>query len=426
MPAEDSPRLAGRRVTLIVSGGVAAVRSYDLLRALRRDGALVTTVLTAGALRFVTRTAMEALAESPAHTDLFADDDAAGRGASDRGVSGMTHIRLAREADALVVAPLSAGLLARMACGMADDLAAAVLLATEAPILAAPAMNVAMWRHPAVQRNVRLIGAQRTTLVGPATGRLACGEHGAGRMASIEEIIDALRAMLGDGATLEAGLAGRRALVTSGPTFESWDDVRYLANRSSGKQGNAVAASLARLGARTTLVSGPASAAAPAGVDVVAVESARQMLDACLAALPVDIAVCAAAVADWRPVSIAGKLHAAGGASAAPPRLEFERTDDILAALARERRRPALLVGFAAEDGQAVSRAESKRRRKGCDWILANDIAGGRLFGADDNQVTLLDGDGAQRWPLMSKRQLADRLARRIAGHFQKSAGRSC
>ncbi len=403
--------LGGKRILLIVSGGVAAYKSLVLVRRLRERGASVRAVLTAGGARFVTPLALAALTGGKVYQDLFSLTDE----------SEMGHIRLSREADLVVVAPATADLMAKMAAGLADDLASTALLATDKPVLVAPAMNVEMWGHAATQANVALLERRGVLRVGPGSGDLACGETGAGRMAEPEEIAAAVEAALAGRAA--GALAGLRALVTSGPTWEPIDPVRYIANRSSGKQGHAVAAALARHGAEVVLVAGPTQEPDPARVRMRRVETAREMLDACMAALPADIAVCAAAVADWRVRAVAGgKLKKEGGG---PPALALAENPDILHRLAHlGNRRPPLVVGFAAETGQAVARAREKRRRKGCDWMLANDVSpGAGVFGGERNTIHFIDEeDGVEHWPPAGKAEVADRLARRIAARFAARA----
>ena len=400
--------LSGKRILLIVSGGIAAYKALELVRRLRERGAGVRAILTRAGAEFVTPLSLSTLTEDKVYGDLFSLTDEAEIG----------HIRLSREADLLVIAPASADLLAKMAQGRADDLASTVLLATDTEILVAPAMNVRMWRHPATQANLRLLAGRGVRRVGPNDGDMACGEYGPGRMAEPEEILAAIQACFGG----EAPLSGRRALVTSGPTHEPIDPVRYIANRSSGRQGHAIASALSRLGAETTLVSGPTRLDDPAGVRVLHVESAEDMLSACRASLPVDLAVCAAAVADWRAKDRSGaKLKKTGGA---PPPLELTANPDILAELSRPgNRRPGLVIGFAAETERVVEQAAEKRARKGCDWIVANDVSPGTgTFGGDDNEVHLIDAAGAEAWPRMSKAQVAERLAARVTAHFAEGA----
>ncbi len=398
--------LDGRRILLIVAGGIAAYKCLELIRRLRERGARVRCVLTRGGSRFVTPLSLAALSEDKVYEDLFSLTDE----------SEMGHIRLSREADLVVVAPASADILARMAAGLADDLATAVLLATDKPVMVVPAMNVRMWRHAATQANLATLAERGVLCVGPEEGDMACGEYGPGRMAEPETILSAIEAAL---APETRPLEGRRALVTSGPTREPIDPVRYIANRSSGKQGHAIAAALAGLGAETTLVNGQVALPDPAGVEVVRVETACEMLAACERALPVDVAVCAAAVADWRVKrAAAAKLKKKNGDD--PPRLELTENPDILKTLAGAgNRRPALVVGFAAETERVVANARAKRRAKGCDWVLANDVSPGTgTFGGDANTIHLVDADGVESWPTLTKRQVAERLARRIAEHF--------
>ncbi|MEX2453614.1 MAG: bifunctional phosphopantothenoylcysteine decarboxylase/phosphopantothenate--cysteine ligase CoaBC [Rhodospirillaceae bacterium] len=398
--------LHGKRIVLIVSGGIAAYKSLDLIRRLRERGAAVRGVLTASAAEFVTPLSVSALTEDRVYGDLFSLTDE----------SEMGHIRLSRDADLIVVAPATANILARMANGIGDDLATTVLLATDKDVLVAPSMNVRMWDHAATRANVSTLKARGILFAGPTEGPMACGEYGEGRMVEPLEIVDAIARYFG----AAAPLAGRRALVTSGPTHEAIDPVRYIANRSSGKQGHAIAAALAGLGARTTLVTGPTGEADPPGVEVVHIESARDMLAACMAALPADVAVCAAAVADWRPAA-AGDRKIKKDASAGPPGLELVENPDILRSLSEAgNRRPALVVGFAAETDDVVANATAKRTRKGCDWIVANDVSpASGTFGGDRNTVHLVTGTGAEAWPEMRKTDVAARLAERIAGHFE-------
>ncbi|MEX0921528.1 MAG: bifunctional phosphopantothenoylcysteine decarboxylase/phosphopantothenate--cysteine ligase CoaBC [Rhodovibrionaceae bacterium] len=401
--------LAGKRILLIVSGGIAAYKSLELVRRLREGGASVRAVLTKGGAEFVTPLSLAALTGDKVYQELFSLTDEAEMG----------HIELSRDADLLVVAPASADLLAKMATGRADDLASTALLATDKEVLAAPAMNLRMWLHPATQANLETLTARGLRLVGPNEGDMACGEYGPGRMAEPSEILAAIEDYFGR----DARLAGRKALVTSGPTYEPIDPVRYIANRSSGKQGHAIAQALARLGAATTLVSGPTRLEDPAGVEVVHVETAEQMLAACREALPADVAVCAAAVADWKAAAQAGqKLKKTPGEEA--PGLALTANPDILASLAAAgNQRPALVVGFAAETENLLANAAEKRARKGCDWILANDVsAQSGTFGGGENLVHLVSQAGSEAWPKMTKQQVAERLAERIANHFAESA----
>jgi phosphopantothenoylcysteine decarboxylase / phosphopantothenate---cysteine ligase len=397
--------LRGKRILLIVAGGIAAFKSLELVRRLRGQGALVRAVLTRSGAEFVTPLSLQALTEDKVYSDLF----------SLTNESEMGHIQLSRDADLLVVVPATANLLAKMRAGIADDLASTVLLATDKPVMVAPAMNVRMWLHPATTENIAVLRERGVMVVGPDEGDMACGEFGPGRMSEPEQILASIDRALG----AVGPLSGRAALVTSGPTLEAIDPVRYIANRSSGKQGHAIATALARLGATTTLVTGPTRLADPADVRTVHIESARQMLEACSQALPVDIAVCAAAVSDWRVAREAGQKLKKDG-NAAPPALELTENPDILATLAATgATRPGLVVGFAAETETVVTHATDKRVRKGCDWIVANDVSPETgTFGGDENTVHLVTEAGAEGWPRMGKDAVAARLADRIAKHF--------
>jgi phosphopantothenoylcysteine decarboxylase/phosphopantothenate--cysteine ligase len=399
--------LTGKRVLMIIGGGIAAYKALDLIRRLRERGASVRCILTKGAQEFVTPLAAASLAGARAHTDLFDRDDEADIG----------HIRLARDADLVVVAPATANLLAKMAGGHADDLAAAVLLATALPILVAPAMNPRMWLHPATQRNVALLRADGVRFVGPNDGPMAEAETGPGRMSEPLEIVAAVEDLLQTGGA--GPLAGKRVLVTSGPTHEPIDPVRYLANRSSGKQGHAIARAAAEAGATVTLVSGPVAIPDPPGVTTVHVESAREMLAAVDAALPADIAVFAAAVADWRAETAASnKLKKDGGA---PAPLRLAENPDILATVAkRGQGRPPLVVGFAAETDKVVDNARAKLARKGCDLIVANDVSADTgVMGGDRNTVHLVTAAGVETWPTLTKDEVARRLVERLAAMAQ-------
>jgi phosphopantothenoylcysteine decarboxylase/phosphopantothenate--cysteine ligase len=394
--------VVGKRVLLVIAGGIAAYKCLEVIRRLRERGVTTRCLLTAAGSQFVTPLSLAALSEDKVYTDLFSLTDE----------SEMGHIRLSREADVVVVAPATADILARMAAGIADDLATTALLATDKPIMVAPAMNVRMWEHPATRANLRTLGERGVRVVGPGEGDMACGEWGMGRMAEPVEIVKEIEAFFRSGARL----SGRRALVTSGPTHEPIDPVRYISNRSSGKQGHAIADALSRLGAATILVSGPTDRPDPPGVDVIRVETAREMLTACEQALPVDVAVCAAAVSDWR-IAQPAVQKMKKQVDAAVPTLALTENPDILATLSRRGdRRPRLVVGFAAETNRVRENAEEKRRRKGCDWILANDVSPGTgTFGGDDNVIHLICGDGVEDWPSLTKRAVAERLAERIA-----------
>ena len=395
--------LAGTRILLVIGGGIAAYKSLDLIRRLRERGASVRCILTAGAQRFVTPLAAGALSGERAHTDLFDRETEAEIG----------HIRLARDADAVVVAPATANLMAKMPTGAADDLASTALLATTLPILIAPAMNVRMWAHPATVRNLAVLQGDGVHVVGPNDGAMAEAEFGPGRMAEPTEIADAVERLLG-----EAGprpLADRHVLVTSGPTHEPIDPVRYIANRSSGRQGHAIASAAAAAGARVTLVSGPVAIPDPPGVDAVHVESAREMQLAVDAALPADVAIFAAAVADWRSADAAGQKLKKDGAE--PPPLRLALNPDILAGVARlTEGRPRLVVGFAAETENVVAYARAKLARKGCDLIVANDVSPGTgVMGGARNTVHLVTAHETETWPTLDKDEVARRLVARIA-----------
>jgi phosphopantothenoylcysteine decarboxylase/phosphopantothenate--cysteine ligase len=392
--------MKGARILLIVGGGIAAYKSAELIRLIRKAGGEVTCVLTAGGAQFTTGMTLAALSENKVHTSLWDLKDEAEMG----------HIQLSRQADMLVVCPATADLLARMAAGIADDLATTLLLATDKPVLAAPAMNVRMWRHEATVRNVAQLRRDGVTVLEPDEGEMACGEYGPGRLPEPEAILAAVYRAL---APSDASLAGRHVIVTAGPTYEPIDPVRVIANRSSGKQGFAIATAFAELGARVTLVAGPVALSTPQGVDRIDVATALEMEAAVNAALPADAAVMVAAVADWRVAPAASKLKKAGG----PPVLDWHPNPDLLAGLAASPRRPSLLVGFAAETENVVAAAQEKRARKGCDWIVANDVSGD-VMGGEENQVHLIDSGRVENWPRASKDDVARRLAGRIAQHF--------
>jgi phosphopantothenoylcysteine decarboxylase/phosphopantothenate--cysteine ligase len=397
------------RILLVIAGGIAAYKSLELIRRLRERGIVVRCILTSAGAEFVTALSVASLSGERVFTDLFSLTDEAEIG----------HIRLSREADLVVVAPATADLIAKMANGLADDLASTALLATDKPVLIAPAMNPVMWDHPATRRNLALLRADGVRLVGPNPGDMACGETGTGRMAEPEHILAAIDEML----TSAKALAGKRALVTSGPTLEAIDPVRFVANRSSGKQGHAIAAALANAGATVALVSGPVHEADPPGVDVIRVESACEMLEACKAALPVDVAVCAAAVADWRVAEVRpDKIKKRPGS--APPELVLAENPDILKALAHGADRPRLVIGFAAETEELTANARRKLVAKGCDWIVANDVSREQAtFGGGFNRVQLIrHGTETETWPKLSKAEVAARLVARIAAHFERAA----
>ncbi|WP_395542377.1 bifunctional phosphopantothenoylcysteine decarboxylase/phosphopantothenate--cysteine ligase CoaBC [Neotabrizicola sp. sgz301269] len=393
--------LADKRILLIIGGGIAAYKALDLIRRLRERGARVRAVMTQAAQQFITPLSVGALTADHVFTDLFDRQDEQDVG----------HIRLAREADLIVVAPATADLMAKLANGLANDLASAILLATDKTVLIAPAMNPRMWSRPATLRNRATLAADGVLFIGPARGEMAeAGEAGEGRMAEPLDIVAAAEAALGGGP-----LAGRHVLVTSGPTHEPIDPVRYIANRSSGAQGTALAAALRDLGARVTFITGPATVPPPQGVAVVSVETAREMLDAVQAALPADAAVMAAAVADWRVANQGAQKMKKDGSGRAPA-LEFAENPDILATVSKGAQRPRLVVGFAAETEKVVDHASAKRLRKGCDWIVANDVSPATgIMGGAENAVTLISAAGAETWERMPKAMVARRLAERIA-----------
>lgn len=393
--------LAGKRILLIIGGGIAAYKSLDLIRRLKERGVSVTPVLTRAAEEFVTPLSASALAGEKCYRHLFDLTDEAEMG----------HIQLSRAADLIVVAPATADLLAKMAGGHADDLASTLLMATDKRVLVAPAMNVRMWLHPANQRNVAALKADGVLIAGPNEGDMACGEYGPGRMAEPLEIVEAVGRALGDGP-----LKGRHVVVTSGPTHEPIDPVRYIANRSSGAQGTALAAALRDLGAAVTFVTGPATVPPPQGVAVVPVETAAEMMAAVKTALPADAAVFAAAVADWRVANASASKMKKDGSGKAPA-LEFAENPDILAGVAGMKKgRPKLVVGFAAETDDVIAHATAKRQRKGCDWIVANDVRPATgIMGGAENAVTIIDAKGAEEWPRLPKDEVARRIAARIA-----------
>ncbi|MCV9962320.1 bifunctional phosphopantothenoylcysteine decarboxylase/phosphopantothenate--cysteine ligase CoaBC [Pararhizobium sp. BT-229] len=398
--------LQGKRILLIISGGIAAYKSLDLIRRLRERGAAVRPVMTAGAQAFVTPLAVGALAADKVFTDLFSREDEQDVG----------HIRLARDCDLIVVAPATADLMAKMANGLADDLASTILLATDKPVLIAPAMNPKMWSHPATRRNHATLVGDGIRFIGPASGEMAeSGEKGEGRMAEPLEIAAAVEVLLD---TDPKPLSGKKAIVTSGPTHEPIDPVRYIANRSSGKQGHAIAAELARLGADVTLVSGPVTIPDPKGVTVVHVERAEEMRDAVITALPADIAVMVAAVADWRVATAAGnKIKKKPGE--APPPLQLTENPDILKTVGHHVKRPKLVVGFAAETQNVAENGRSKLERKGADYIVANDVSPHTgIMGGDRNTVKVIGKSGDEDWPDLNKKAVAERLGRLIASHF--------
>lgn len=407
----------GKRILLIIGGGIAAYKLPQLIRLIRAEGMAVTPVLTRAGSEFTTAMTVSVLAGEAAHEGLF----------DIRAEAEIGHIQLTRDADLVVVAPATADLMAKMAHGLADDLASTLLLATDKRVLIAPAMNVRMWNHPAMQRNLSRLRDDGILTVGPDEGDMACGEFGPGRMAepeaimaAIREALDAPLKLLPEAQVVPGPLLGRHVVVTSGPTHEPIDPVRYIANRSSGAQGAAIAASLRDLGAKVSFITGPATVPPPDGVDVIRVETARQMRDAVEAALPADAAVMAAAVADWRVINAMDRKIKKDVADN-PPALEMTENPDILSWVSGlEQGRPTLVVGFAAETHDVIENATAKRRRKGCDWIVANDVSPETgIMGGDENAVTLIRPDGVEAWPRMGKDAVARRLAEAIAGALE-------
>lgn len=403
---EAAYNLSGRRVLLIISGGIAAYKSLELIRRLRDTGADVRCILTSGGAEFITPLSVAALSENKVHTDLFSLTDE----------SEMGHIRLARDCDVVLVAPASANMIAKAAQGLADDLASTVLLATDKPVMFAPAMNPVMWSNAAVQENIATLKRRGHRILEPGIGDMACGENGRGRLLEVPEMVKAM----GDFFLHKGLLRGVKALVTSGPTFEPLDPVRFLGNRSSGKQGHAIAAALAMEGADVTLVSGPTQQADPPSVHTIHVETAAEMLEACFGALPADIAVCAAAVADFRPEETSAQKIKKSGKD--PMTLRLVQNPDILASLSQGNHRPKIVVGFAAETNDGLENAKAKLARKGCDYLVLNDVSGGQVFGQDRNIVTLLTRSGsdisAETWPEMDKRAVAGELGRLLARRY--------
>ena len=399
--AEGHEALSDKRILLIVGGGIAAYKALELTRLLRKAGIGVRPILTKAGEQFVTPLSLAAISEDKVYSELFSLTDEAEMG----------HIELSRSADLVAVAPATADLIAKAVHGHANDLASTTLLATDKPVLMAPAMNVRMWDHPATRRNVAQLKADGVLFVGPDEGAMACGEYGFGRLAEPPVIFEAILAALEGPAARP--LAGKRAIVTAGPTAEPIDPVRVLTNRSSGKQGFAIAQALAELGAEVTLVAGPVAVPTPVGVKRVDIETAREMLSACEAALPADIAVCVAAVSDWRPESAAGTKMKKGADG--PPTISLVENPDILATLSKSPRRPALVVGFAAETNDVEAYAKAKLAKKGCDWIVANDVSVAGTMGGDDNAVSIVTTDGVERWDRTAKSEVARKLAERMA-----------
>jgi phosphopantothenoylcysteine decarboxylase/phosphopantothenate--cysteine ligase len=400
----------GKGVLLIIGGGIAAYKSLELVRRLRERKIGVRAILTRAGSEFVTPLSVSALTGERVFQDLFNLTDEAEMG----------HIELSRAADLVVVAPATADLMAKLAGGIANDLASTALLATDKRVLMAPAMNVRMWNHPSTQRNRRRLEEDGILFVGPNEGEMACGEFGPGRMAEPNEIVAAIERALA--ADASGPLSGIRALITAGPTHEPLDPVRFIANRSSGKQGYAIAGAFAQAGAETLLVSGPVNLAPPERVKLVKVETAREMMAACESFLPVDVAVCVAAVADWRPEMIANNKIKKDGTSAAPP-IKLIANPDILDSLSHSPKRPSLVIGFAAETENVVANAQAKLARKGCDWILANDVGtGSDVMGGDKNAIHLVTARGTEHWPLLDKSEVGRRLAARVGKALKEQA----
>lgn len=396
--------LTGKKILLVISGGIAAYKALELIRDLKKSGAQVRCLLTQGGSNFVTPLSVSALCEEEVFTDLWSLKDE----------SEMGHIRLSREADLIVVAPASANLLAQMAYGLAEDLASTTLLATNRPVMVCPAMNPMMWQHQATQDNIKTLQSRGITILNPAEGEMACGETGTGRMREPEEILSAITNHFQQ----DKPLAGLRALVTSGPTYEPIDPVRFIGNHSSGKQGHAIATALSNAGAAVTLISGPVALTDPDGVKTIHIQTAEEMLQACTDALPADIAICAAAVSDWR-VENASTQKIKKGESKTPPTLTFIENTDILQTLSTHKtNRPTLVIGFAAETENLIENAKIKLNKKSCDWIIANNVAEEETFGADQNRVHLIKHDGVQEWPRMDKEIIARDITQEIINYF--------
>jgi len=390
-----------KKILLIITGGIAAVKAPELIRRLKKHGFKVTPVLTKAAEKFVTPLSIAALARSKVYLDLFDLKDEVEMG----------HIELSRSADLILVAPATANIMAKMVSGISDDLASTILLATDTPVMVAPSMNVRMWNHPATQRNLALLDNDAVKLIGPNKGEMACGEYGLGRMAEVSEIVGSVEQFFHSGS-----LVGKHLLVTSGATREPIDPIRYITNRSSGTQGSAIAAALRDLGAQVSFVTGPTDVPVPSGVTAYHVETAQDMLDTVQELLPVDGAVFAAAVADWRVDGIRDK-KIKKSTSGDVPELKFLENPDILAIVSQHAKRPKLVVGFAAETDDVIKNARNKLSRKGCDWIVANDVSSSTgIVGGQNNTVTILDKDGVEAWEEMSKTEVAFRLAQRIVG----------
>jgi phosphopantothenoylcysteine decarboxylase/phosphopantothenate--cysteine ligase len=396
--------LNGKRILLIISGGIAAYKALELIRALKKSGASVRCILTKGGAQFVTPLSVAALTEEAVYDDLWSLKDE----------TEMGHIRLSREADLVVVAPASANLIAQMAHGLAEDLASTTLLATNRPVMICPAMNPMMWQHEATQTNIDTLRKRDIQIVEPADGDMACGETGTGRLPEAENILEQIISHFQN----NKPLAGKRALVTSGPTYEPIDPVRFIGNRSSGKQGHAIAKALSDAGASVTLVTGPVHIDDPDGVQTIHVETAHEMLWGCQNSLPVDIAICAAAVSDWR-VKETAENKIKKGDNQTPPALALEENQDILKTIATHQDRPELVIGFAAETENLIENAKSKLTKKSCDWVLANNVAETDIFGTDENHVYLVTNQNVTEWPKTDKETIARDLVQEIINHYQ-------
>lgn len=398
--------LNGKNILLIISGGISAYKSLELIRLIRRKNGNVKCILTRGGSQFVTALSVAALSENKVFTDLWSLTDE----------TEMGHIRLARDHDLIVIAPASANILAKMAHGIADDLASTTLLASNSTILAAPAMNPVMWQNPATQDNITTLKNRGVAFAGPAQGDMACGEHGLGRLLEPTEILEHIETIL----TVKP-LKGKKAIVTSGPTFESIDPVRFIGNRSSGKQGHAIAAELYAAGAEVTLISGPVNISAPAGVNTINVETAQQMLDATTSSLPADIAVFAAAVSDWRAANIS-EQKIKKNMNSAPPDIKLIENQDILKTIScLKEKRPSLVIGFAAETEELLHNSKAKLAKKGCNWIIANDVSDGKVFAQNNNAITFVSQDKVETWPSMPKTEIAKMLVKAIISHVNKT-----
>jgi len=395
--------LHGKRILLIISGGIAAYKALELIRSIKKSGGSVRCVLTNGGSQFVTPMSVAALSEEKVYTDLWSLKDE----------SEMGHIRLSREADLVLVAPASANILAQMAHGLAEDLASTTLLATNRPVMVCPAMNPMMWNHAATQDNIKKLEQRGIHIIEPASGDMACGETGKGRLPEPEDIMMSITKFFKN----DMPLAGKRAIVTSGPTFEPIDPVRFIGNRSSGKQGHAIASALASKGASVTLITGPVALPDPEGVETIHIETAEEMLNACESSLPVDIAICAAAVSDWRIEKTADQ-KIKKGSDKTPPDLKLTENPDILKTISNHKNRPPLVIGFAAETENLIENAKAKLTKKSCDWIIANNVGDNDIFGSDENTVTFVSQNKTKNWEQASKETIARDIADEIVKYM--------